>query len=221
MSPYRKRPFQKTLLPSVMILLLISGCGGADDDPEESQSLPDLTGLSLASDAEETEPVVGMTEAHNQIRSEYGLAPLTWSGTLTEIAAEWADVLAKDKGCQLEHRPSRMGTVTENGVEYQVRGNVVQGIFVGENLYWEWSSGPLKWATPKSVVDAWASEVEFYDYDSNSCDPQEQCGHYTQIIWKDTQQVGCAVSTCDDEGIAQVWVCNYWAAGNLVGERPY
>lgn len=49
---------------------------------------------------------------------------------------------------------------------------------------------------------------------------------YTQIVWKDTQQVGCAVAYCDEMfdpgfGTALYYVCEYFPAGNVIGEFGY
>jgi len=42
-------------------------------------------------------------------------------------------------------------------------------------------------------------------------------GHYTQIIWRTTTQVGCALaSNATDEYL----VCRYLASGNIVGFDP-
>ena len=41
-------------------------------------------------------------------------------------------------------------------------------------------------------------------------------GHYTQLIWRGTQKVGCAVAP----GGGQDWlVCRYWPAGNTMGQK--
>ena len=69
------------------------------------------------------------------------------------------------------------------------------------------------------MVDAWASEVVYYDYESNSCDRGEMCGHYTQLVWSTTERVGCAMATCADG--SEIWMCDYDPPGNYVGEWPY
>jgi pathogenesis-related protein 1 len=76
---------------------------------------------------------------------------------------------------------------------------------------------------PADVVEAWFSEIAYYDYASNSCDPGQMCGHYTQVVWRDTTRVGCAVQSCtlDGFGRGDFWVCNYDPPGNWVGELPY
>ena len=95
-----------------------------------------------------------------------------------------------------------------------------EGTGLGENL--AIFSGAE--STPEDVVDAWASENAFFDYDANTCANGEQCGHYTQIVWRETARVGCGVSSCNfaelgGEGL--FWVCNYDPPGNFIGERPY
>lgn len=86
------------------------------------------------------------------------------------------------------------------------------GAPVGENLF-EISGGR---ETPANVVAAWMSEAANYNYETNSC--SARCGHYTQVIWKTTKLVGCGVA---GNGKREVWVCDYYPPGNVVGERPY
>ena len=46
----------------------------------------------------------------------------------------------------------------------------------------------------------------------------EDVGHYTQLMWRDTDRVGCAVEA---NGEYDILVCRYAAAGNVIGERPF
>lgn len=88
----------------------------------------------------------------------------------------------------------------------------------GENLY-----AATGMPSAADAVDAWASEIEFYDYESNGC--SGVCGHYTQIVWRDTARVGCGFADCPSIAGAgfggRMWVCNYDPPGNFVGQRPY
>lgn len=175
---------------------------GADGsrDTTPSPGADAVADTSTTGDPADGEPdsVRGITAAHNRVREETGagLPPLTWSAEVAAFAQQWADELGR-RGCSLEHRP-RSG-------EFQQR--------YGENLFWGSGSG---WSA-QQVVGSWASEASDYDYASNSC--SGVCGHYTQIVWRDSLRLGCATTTCDGGG--QVWVCNYDPPGNYIGQRPY
>ena len=88
-----------------------------------------------------------------------------------------------------------------------------------------WSSGreqrEVSFVTPEQVVDYWGGEVQWYDYTTNSCNAPtgKYCGHYTQVVWASTTEVGCAMAVCPDS--AQIWTCQYRPAGNVVGQKPY
>jgi pathogenesis-related protein 1 len=90
----------------------------------------------------------------------------------------------------------------------------------GENLY----AGT---AEPKGpgVVDSWASEVSDYDYASGKC--SGVCGHYTQVVWRNSTELGCGYAKCTANspfGSSKTWynwVCQYNPPGNYVGQKPY
>lgn len=130
-----------------------------------------------------------MLDAHNAVRSRVGVPPLIWSARLAATAQDWADYLIA--AGVLIHSPNNSH---------------------GENIY-AITGGT---ASPEDVVSAWAAEAARYSIGSNSCGGV--CGHYTQIVWRATREVGCAVSTSPGR---QAWVCEYDPPGNIVGFRPY
>lgn len=150
--------------------------------------------------------ITEIVNAHNTVRQRDGVTPnLRWAEDLAAFAQEWANT-TRTKPCNLDHRPNKT---------------------VGENLYWAspttWSDGTTEaqTITPTQVVNSWASEKQYYDYDSNTCNapPGESCGHYTQIVWRNTTEVGCGMAICPDKG--QAWVCNYRPGGNVSNQKPY
>lgn len=158
-----------------------------------------------------TEPVnmQSIVATHNQVRSSHGLPPLHWSGQMATYAQQWANHLAANNGCKMQHRTQAHADKLE----------------AGENIYWaspvRWTDGRLEIQriTPSKVTLDWASEKPDYNYATNTCRSGAQCGHYTQIVWRSTTEVGCGMALCPDK--AQIWVCNYNPAGNWVGEKPY
>jgi len=127
--------------------------------------------------------------AHNAVRARIGVPPLFWSDRLAAHAQDWANsLLARGK---FEHRPNSP---------------------YGQNLF----AIDGARASSAQVVDAWAAESRDYDYNSNRC--RGVCGHYTQVVWRTTKEVGCGVAR---GGRREVWVCDYDPPGNWVGRRPY
>ena len=165
----------------------------------------------LSSSFIQAKPLPGMLNAHNKERALHKLPPLRWSPQLEKYAQEWADHLAKYKGCTMQHRPRK------NGGRFKQK--------YGENLFW---ASPIRWKSGKVqaqkisgaiAVRDWVAEKKYFNLRINQCFPGQQCGHYTQIIWKSTTQVGCGKAMCGDK--SQIWVCNYNPAGNFPGRRPY
>lgn len=145
--------------------------------------------------------------AHDRWRAEVGLDGVKWSGALGTAAQTWANHLAQTNACNMRHATR------------DILGNT------GENLYW---AGPVRWSdgrrelqkvSPNKVVGAWGSERDDYDSGSHRCTPGKVCGHYTQMVWKESREIGCAMAQCPD--LSQVWVCRYSPAGNIVGRPPY
>jgi pathogenesis-related protein 1 len=96
-----------------------------------------------------------------------------------------------------------------------------QGSAFGENL-----AARTHMAAPAEIVADWASEAADYDYARDRCAPGKVCGHYTQMVWRSSTQIGCGVAQCSTnspfgDGDWVMWVCNYSPAGNYTGERPY
>lgn len=67
----------------------------------------------------------------------------------------------------------------------------------------------------EGAVKAWYDEIDQYDYNNQGF--SELTGHFTQLIWKDTTEVGCAVKYCGETWGDYV-VCSYNPAGNVIGE---
>jgi hypothetical protein len=149
-----------------------------------------------------------MLDIHNKRRAEHCVAPLKWSGKLAEEAQAYADK------CILDAHGS-------DGENLADAWSIRNGVEVLPAL-----------SDPEAYQQAWYCEVNNYDFDN----PQFEggftsgCvrvnGHFTQVVWKDTCQLGCGRATCDmkdDKGVVHKgthWVCRYSPPGNVNVEDP-
>ncbi|KAG8192352.1 hypothetical protein JTE90_002172 [Oedothorax gibbosus] len=128
---------------------------------------------------------------HNEYRSKHGVPKLTLSDEICSYAKEWADHLAsKDL---FEHR---------SGGKY------------GENIFMKWSSDPNHMVTGEEAVDSWYSEIKDYTFGQ---EPRTlKSGHFTQVVWKASQEMGVAWARSKSGKL--LVVANYSPAGNFVGK---
>lgn len=141
--------------------------------------------------------------AHNRERRRLGVGDLSWDPQLAALADKWARHLCRGgkNPPPLQHRPPVAGGP-------------------GENLWEALTTESTQYAID-DAVKSWAGERKYYNQRSGQCQGGT-CGHYTQLVWRATKQVGCGVATCPAGAFtATVWACNYAPAGNFVGERAY
>jgi pathogenesis-related protein 1 len=154
--------------------------------------------------------------AFNAERAMYpGVGPLQWSPQLATYAQSWANHLAEID--RAEHRQLR----SDNPL--------APGQTAGETI-----AGPADFPpfTVKDAIQLWINEKVYYHYDQDdglagySSSPPgctaprgAVCGHFLQVIWKNTQFVGCGSGTAADGSI--YIVCNYIPSGLFSGQKPY
>jgi hypothetical protein len=181
------------------LLLLLTACQAAP----QSEAAPERVVEPRTSDApaRRGESLLRRTmlSGHNAARRELGLEPLRWNETLAADARAYAEELARTG--RFEHSP-------------QPRGNPTQG----ENL-WTGTRGAYAY---REMIGHWVDERRFYlprpVPESSNSGRFGDVGHYTQIVWRGTQEVGCAEAS---SGTDDYVVCRYLPAGNLVGEVAY
>lgn len=136
--------------------------------------------------------------AQNRERIATGIRPLVWDSRLEASAQSWANQLAVTG--RFEHAP-------ENG-----------GRAEGENLW----AGTKDYYTVEAMIDAWVREKRFYRHgifpDNSTTGQISDVGHYTQLMWRQSRSVGCALAAGSSE---EILVCRYSDAGNYIGERPF
>ena len=138
-----------------------------------------------------------LLDAHNRERALLGLPPLRWSAALADAARGWADHLGQTGA--FEHSPEDPAAPE------------------GENLW----AGTKGYFAPEAMVGAWIAEKRDFKpgvFPNNSRSGElAHVGHYTQLIWRETDRVGCAVAQSASE---DVLVCRYSQAGNVIGQSP-
>jgi len=70
-----------------------------------------------------------------------------------------------------------------------------------------------------------AAAIKLWTDEESSYNPNNpQFSHYTQVVWKGSKQVGCAVTTCptlvDAFDNGDFYVCEYYPPGNVIGQFP-
>lgn len=192
----------------VLLVLGLAACG--DDGGTALTDAPPGDGNRLIDAAPivgEPANLVGITAAHNQVRAmvQTGtpLPALTWSPELAATAAAWV--------AQCKDTAAPIGLVDHNAGR-----STGHPYYVGENIYA--SSGS---ATGQQAVTSWAGEGTSYTYATNTCAAGKTCGHYTQVVWRDTHEVGCALADCPSLQYKSTVVCDYGPGGNIGSQKPY
>ncbi|KAH7029804.1 CAP domain-containing protein [Microdochium trichocladiopsis] len=137
-------------------------------------------------------------DAHNIARALHGSPALKWSASLASIAQDHTN------SCEFKHK--------------------VEGTY-GQNLGWVGWSGSAPDVVGQMgdmIGKSWyAGEIGSFKNEYGKATPNManfgSFGHFTQVVWKGTTEVGCAYKTCDN-GKAYFFECNYKAPGNYEGQ---
>jgi pathogenesis-related protein 1 len=160
-----------------------------------AQNVPQQTGSQISQQDAQL-----FLDHHNKVRKEVKAEKLTWSNSLSAYAQQWAEQLAKTNNCRLVH---------SNCVDNS-------GKSIGENLFWGSDNTMYK---PIDASISWYKEISKYYGQPIGGPGFDKYGQYTQMIWKNTKEVGVGVAYCSNGGII---VCaNYYPAGNYIGQTPY
>jgi pathogenesis-related protein 1 len=150
--------------------------------------------------------------AHNQARSSTltpppapALPPVTWDPILADTAYNYLlrCVSTSADHALVDHNAGRT-------TDYAALGG---SGYVGENIYA--STGT---PTPMDAVASWMSEAPQFDYATS---PIGTAGHYTQVVWRASVRIGCAIVNCPSVTYHDTVLCDYAPGGNITNQRPY
>jgi len=148
-------------------------------------------------------------ERHNYYRSLAGLKPMVWDESLQKLAEDWTEKLRATKNCKMIHSPATL------------RRNVGGFGYIGENLYYYYSSGAFsvtKVHAEKSVL-SWYEEIADFQYSPGGVicplrGGRGMIGHFTQVMWDASTNLGCGYAVCNGNKLLLI-SCNYGPGGNF------
>ncbi len=141
-----------------------------------------------------------MVNFHDAKRAEVGCGKVTWSPVIAQFAQKRADTIARTK--QFAHLPQGQNPYGENLA--QGGGGSYSVISACEDWYSE------KKKMPKNVR---TMTINLFN---------QGVGHYTQIVWKGSTQIGAGIAQYQQGGITwTVVVCCYNPPGNVIGGAIY
>ncbi|XP_048414482.2 Golgi-associated plant pathogenesis-related protein 1-like [Stegostoma tigrinum] len=124
--------------------------------------------------------------AHNAFRARHNAAPLVINKDLCKDCKVWANVLTQD------------GVIAQSPTNF------------GENI-WSKPSATEGEISGYEPVEAWYAEVKYYDFEKPGL--SERTEHFTQLIWKETTDMGIAYVTSDKGTFV---VAQYKPRGNTI-----
>ena len=128
--------------------------------------------------------------SHNEIRLKHNSSPLKLNSSLTNLAQKKADTMAENKEIKIKENNQKLG----------------KSYFFSENT-----------CTGEEVTSFWYKGKYKYNFkkeEENKKD--EMINNFTQLIWKNTKEVGFGFAN-DDKGNFYV-VALYFPCGNIKGE---
>ncbi len=189
-------PKRHSWIAALSLAALLSACAQAPERPERV-----VEPRTSATSAPRGSVLLrqAMLAGHNRARGDVGVAPIAWSEPLAASARAYAETLARTG--RFKHAVQPMGMNRE-----------------GENL-WTGTRGAYRF---DEMIGHWVAEKRDF---ANLPVPQssrtgrwEDVGHYTQIVWRGTTQVGCGfASNMTDDYL----VCRYAPPGNVFGRTAF
>ena len=135
---------------------------------------------------------------HNYYRKYHQAGPMELTQKLNDFAQKYAETLATKDTMQHSTHKER---------------EKIYGDWTGENLYYCWSSESNFPINGAKAVDSWYDEINDYDFKKGKSKNGGVVGHFTQLVWKDSTQLGIGVAKSSKNSIYVV--ANYHPGGNF------
>ena len=159
-------------------------------EPEMSKTSTTIAGKKEVFNIEEYKMRVLLK--HNELRNKHNSPELQINEELNAMAQEYAKKLFE----------------SNNNKKKYFSFNTYKDSFLGENIL------IAKKKTPEDICRQWYEENKNYNYSLNKL--QNNTAHFTQMIWKNTKEIGIGFHFDDDKN--NCLVVYYYPAGNILGE---
>jgi uncharacterized protein YkwD len=203
------KPIAIIILPVFVAGILMLGILAATGNAQESSNTG-TTPATAASGADQQ----AILAIHNSERAAVGTPDLAWSDSLAAGAASYLDEMLK------QNEAAGSGWAAWPPVTFDnLRHDPAKPSNIGENLAFSASASSSggEAASVEKLVGQWVRE---------SHQPLAT-NHYTQMVWKDTKEVGCATAVAKGtttSGLPAVGTylnCRYTPRGNTIGVPAY
>ena len=145
-----------------------------------------------------------MVNYHNQKRAEVGNGNVSWSTQIAQYAQQRADQIARTK--QLAHLPQGQNPYGEN---------LASGGSTGGGVVYTVINACDGWYSEKAKMPRNARTMTFDLFNKG-------VGHYTQMVWKGSTQIGAGISQYQQGAFTMtVVVCCYNPPGNVINQAIY
>ena len=184
----------RQLVTFVLAALVLCGCSSRPEWADGRMVREERPAYAEAQDLSWLEP--RLLAIHNRERAAAGAAPLAWDANLARAAAAYGPALA------------RRGKLAHS--EAAARPGQGENLWMGTRGAYALEEMAGGWAAEKSLLRAGIFP------NVSASGNWRDVAHYTQMIWKGTRRIGCAIHTSRDWDFL---ICRYSPPGNVVGQR--
>jgi len=139
-----------------------------------------------------------LVSRHNTLRKKHSAGALSKLTAIAKLAQNTAN------GCK------KVKNLVHSGTSYN-------GKWMGQNLFVQGGRAP----TGAEVANSWYAEISDYNFKTGKPKSSNKVtGHFTQLVWIGSKQIGCAVATGEWSGYSPSYFvcCNYFPGGNVQGQ---
>jgi len=200
--PHYSIPLNTMIASLFVFVLLVEGSMSQCTSQLAAVKASDQQAMITSTNAFRSQLAMGKLVDMNQhpMDKAGNMLQVMWNQTLANVAQKWADC------CNFEHS----GTPG-----------------VGENIFEQGGSPMDVTSNFNMAVSDWSSELpNNFTYRASNVftDDDMAAGHYTQLAWAATSQVGCGYASCPNlnPGMQSVFVvCQYYPPGNYLNQVIY